>query len=92
METCREFHLEVKISSLSIWICYSLLVFRITLLDLQEEMAGNSQSAVKIMNSHPSKIDVVKFDGTDNFDMWRCEVIDANGFKTEDVLFLEEKP
>jgi len=35
-------------------------------------MVGNSQ----IMNSHPSKINVVKFDGTNSFDMWRCEMMD----------------
>ena len=32
---------------------------------------------VKSVNSHPLKIDVVKFDGTNNFRMWRCEVMDA---------------
>ena len=26
---------------------------------------------------HHTKIDVVKFDGTNNFDLWRCEVLDA---------------
>jgi len=29
------------------------------------------------LNPHPMKIDVVKFDGTNNFRMWRCEVIDT---------------
>jgi len=43
--------------------------FRIILLDLLEEMAGKSQHAVHTMNNHPSKIDVVKFDGTNNFSM-----------------------
>jgi len=40
-------------------------------------MAGESQSMVKSVNPHPMKIDVVKFDGTNNFGMWRCEVIDV---------------
>jgi len=37
-------------------------------------MAGDSQSTVKIVNNHPSKFEVVKFDGTNNFDMWTCDV------------------
>ena len=41
-------------------------------------MAGDSTSTVKSMNSHPLKIDVVKFDGKNNLGMWwRCEVMDA---------------
>jgi len=40
-------------------------------------MAGDSTSTMKIMNPHPLKIDVVRFDGKNNFEMWRCEVIDA---------------
>ena len=32
---------------------------------------------VKFMNPHPLKIDVVKFDGKNNFGMWRCEGMDA---------------
>ena len=47
----------------------SLIVFRIALLDLLKEMAGNSQFMVKIVNNHPSKIDVVKFDDMNNFGM-----------------------
>jgi len=50
---------------------FSLIVSRIVLLDLWEEMAGNSKFVEKIMNSHPSKIDMVKFDGVNNFGMWR---------------------
>ena len=44
------------------------------------------------MNSYPLKIDVVKFDGKNNFEMWRCEVMDAlivSNF--EDTLRLEKK-
>jgi len=40
-------------------------------------MAGDSTSTKKFMNSHPLKIDVVKFDGMNNFGMWKCEVMDA---------------
>ena len=32
---------------------------------------------VKTVNIHQSNIDVVKFDGTNNFSMWRYEVMDA---------------
>ena len=48
---------------------FSLIIFRIAFLDLLEEMVKNNQSAIKIMNSYPSKINIVKFDGTNNFDM-----------------------
>ena len=34
-----------------------------------EKMAGGSISTVKIINPHPLKIDVVKFDGKNNFGM-----------------------
>ena len=38
------------------------------------------------------KIDVVKFDGTNNFGMWRCEVMDAlMASNREDTLRLKEK-
>ena len=40
-------------------------------------MAGYSTSTVKFVNPHPLRIDVVKFDGKNNFGMWRCEVMDA---------------
>ena len=42
-----------------------------------KKMAGDSTSTVKFMNTHPLKIDVVKFDGKNNFGMWRCEVMDV---------------
>ena len=39
------------------------------------------------------KIDVVKFDGTKNFRLWRCEVVDAlNAQNLKDTLELQEKP
>ena len=55
-------------------------------------MAGGSQSTVKFLNPHLMKIDVVKFDGTNNFGMWRCEVIDAlTTSNLENTLQLKEK-
>jgi len=48
---------------------------------------------VKTVNPHPMKIDVVKFDGMNNFRMWRCEVMDAlTTSNFEDTLRLKEKP
>ena len=46
---------------------FSLIIFHIGLLDLLERVVWNSQSVVKIVNNHPSKIDMVKFDGMNNF-------------------------
>ena len=40
-------------------------------------MVRDSQSTVKFVNPHPMKIDVINFDDTNNFEMWRCEVMDA---------------
>ena len=48
-------------------------------------------ASVKAMNNHP-RIEVVKFNGTNNFGMWRCEVMDAlNASNLEDTLLLERK-
>ena len=48
-------------------------------------------ASVKTMNPHP-RLDVVKFNGTNNFGMWRCEVMDAlNASNLEDTLLLEKK-
>jgi len=45
------------------------------------------------MNHLPTKIDVVKFDGMNNFGMWRCEVMDVlMASNLENYLRLEEKP
>ena len=47
--------------------------------------------SAKTMNSHP-RIEVVKFNGTNNFGMWRCEVMDAlNASNLKDTLLLEKK-
>ena len=54
-------------------------------------MAGESLSMVKV--THPMKIDMVKYDGKNNFMMWRCEVMDAlTASNLENTLQLEEKP
>ena len=56
-------------------------------------MAKNSTSTVKIMNPHPLKIDVVKFDGKNNFGMWRYEVMDTlTASNLKNTLRLEKKP
>jgi len=55
-------------------------------------MAGEDTSSEKSMNPHPFRIDVVKFDGKNNFGIWRCEVMDAlTASKLEDTLRLEKK-
>ena len=52
-----------------------------------------NQSTLKTVNIHQSKIDVVKFDGTNNFSMWRCEVMDALiASNLEDPLLYDKKP
>ena len=57
-----------------------------------EKMTGDGTSIVKSVNPHPLRIDVVKFSGMNNFDMWRCEVMDAlTTSNLEDTLWLEKK-
>ena len=41
-------------------------------------MAEINQFMVKTVNIDQLKIDVVKFDGVNNFSMWRCLVMDAD--------------
>ena len=42
---------------------------------------------------HHLKIDMVKFDGTNNFCLWRCKVLDAlNAQNLKDALELQGKP
>ena len=53
-------------------------------------MAEESKS-VRTMNPHP-RIVMEKFNGTNNFGMWRCEVMDAlNASNLEDTLLLEKR-
>ena len=48
---------------------------------------------MKPVNNRPLKIDVVKFDSTNNFNMWRCEVMDAlTTSNLKNSLRMEEKP
>ena len=55
-------------------------------------MDGDGTTTVKFVNPHPLRIYLVKFDGKNNFDMWRCEVMDAlTASNLEDALRLEEK-
>ena len=55
-------------------------------------MTRDKTSTVKSMNRYQLKIDVVKFDGKNNFRMWRCEIMDAlTTSKLEDTLQLEKK-
>ena len=57
-----------------------------------ENMAEVNQSMMKTVNIHQSKINVVKFDGTNNFDMWRCEMMDAlTASNLKDSLLCEKK-
>ena len=56
-------------------------------------MAGDSSSIVRTVNPHPLKTDVVKFDGKNNFGIWRCEVMEVlTTSNLKDTLRLEEKP
>ena len=58
-----------------------------------EKMAGEGTSLEKSMNPHQLRIYVVKFNNTNNFDMWRCEVMDAlTTSNLEDTLWLEKSP
>ena len=46
-----------------------------------------------IQNVHHIKIDVLKFDGTNNCELWRCEVMNTlNAQNLEDILELQERP
>ena len=60
----------------------------------EEASEENGSFIIKnIQNIHNLKIDVVKFNGTNNFELWRCEVLDAlNEQNSEDSLDLQEKP
>ena len=59
-----------------------------------EEISDVSGSFVvkNIQNIHHLKIDVVKFDGTNNFELRRCEVLNVlNKQNLEDSLELQMK-
>lgn len=45
------------------------------------------------LNFNPAKIEVVKFDGIINLDLWRCEVFDAlTTLNLDDTVDLQTKP
>ena len=55
-------------------------------------MDRDNQFAVRSVNHHPIKIDVMKFDGTNNFELWKCEVMEAlTTSNFDDALRLKEK-
>ena len=57
-----------------------------------EKMAGDSSSTMKFVNPHLLRINVVKFDSKNNFDICRCEMMNAlTTSNLEDTLRLEEK-
>ena len=89
---CLQFRSEVKIRSFLFRFIFTNC-FPHCVKKSIEKMDGESQSTVKSVNPHPMKIDVVKFNGTNNFGMWRCEVMDAlTASNLEDTLRLKEKP
>jgi len=56
------------------------------------EMAEVNQITVKTVSIHQLKNDVVKFDGINNFGMWRYEVMGVLGAQNlEGTLELQEK-
>ena len=59
---------------------------------MAEEGDGSGYFVVKnIQNYHHMKINVVKFNRTNNFGLWRCEVLDAlNAQNLKDSLKLQE--
>ena len=88
---CLQLHLEVKIRSFLfefIFTNHFLHCFE----ESTEEMTEVSQSSVKSVSHLPTKIDVVKFDDTNNLEMWRCKVMHVmTASNLEDSLHLEEK-
>ena len=62
---------------------------------MAEETSDGSSSFVvrNIQNYHHTKIDVVKFQGTNNFELWSCKMLDAlNAQNLDDALELQERP
>ena len=52
---------------------------------------SDSFNIKNIQNVYRMNIDVVKFDGTNNFGLWRCEVMDTlNAQNLKDALELQE--
>jgi len=58
-----------------------------------KDMANSNQPTLKTIIVHQSKIDVVKFDGTNNFGRWRCKVMNVlTASNLKDSLRFEKKP
>jgi len=70
LKTLLGFHFEVKFLSLSTLDLFSLVFWHCILALSTGDMVKVNQSMVKTVNIHQSKINVVKFDGTNNFDIW----------------------
>ena len=66
-ETRLRFHFEVNVRYYL--VIYFFADFSHYSWCFLEEMADVNQSTVKTVNIHHSRIDVVKFDGTNNFSM-----------------------
>ena len=57
-----------------------------------EDMADSNQPMVKTVNVHQPKNDVVKFDGMNNFGMWKCEGMNSlTTSNLEHSLWFEKK-
>ena len=57
------------------------------------EGGASGVKTIQSLNIHSMKIDVEKFNGINNFRLWRCEVLDAlNAQNLEDTLELDGKP
>ena len=56
-------------------------------------MTGDSQSSVKLVSHLSTKINIVKYDDTNNFEIWRYEVMDTlTALNLEYSLRLKDKP
>jgi len=55
-------------------------------------MAKVNQATMKAVNVHQSKIDAVKFDGTNNFSMWRWDDECVGRTEYKKALKLQQKP
>ena len=83
---------EGKGSIFTIWID-SFVCFSHSFSLILKEMVEVNQFAVKTANIHQSKIDMVKFNDTNNLGIWRYEVMDVlNTHNLEETLELQEKP
>jgi len=91
------FKLEVKILTLSFVVplhSHSICVIE-NIGEMAEEISSENDSFVvkNIQNVHHMKTDVVKFNDTNNFELWRCVVMDTlNAQNLKDTIELQERP